>query len=150
VLEYVVIDVLISSHKTKDFAVAMTIKKLSVEDLFSDSGPFDEAEVVEVLKPFVTIQKSTNEIFIKDHSLTAEHRILIFGLAKKLLKAKGLIESELISASEVHQKTGIKKGTIDPTFKKLKESGFLVGKGEYEIPTPKVPDLLRILRERHK
>jgi hypothetical protein len=128
----------------------MSTTKSTVEDLFSDSGPFDEAEVVDVLKPFVTIQKGTNEIFIKDHSPTAEQRILIFGLAKKLLKNKSLIDSELISASEVHQKTGIKKGTIDPAFKKLKETGFFVGKGEYEIPTPKVPDLLKVLRELHK
>jgi hypothetical protein len=124
--------------------------KSPIDDLFSDSGPFDEAAVVEVLMPFVTIQKSTNEIFFKDQSPTAEQRILIYGLAKKLLKAKGLVDSELISAVEVHQKTGIKKGTIDPGFKKLKETGYFVGKGEYEIPTPKVPDVIELLRKVRK
>lgn len=121
--------------------------KPTIDDLFSDSGPFDEGSVVEVLKPFVTIQKSTNEIFFKDNSPTAEQRILIYGLAKKLLKAKALIETDMITAAEVHQKTGIKKGTIDPTFKKLKETGYFVGKGEYEIPTPKVSDVVEILRK---
>jgi hypothetical protein len=125
----------------------MTAKLATIDDLFSDAGPFDEATVVEVLKPFVTIQKSTNEIFFKDHSPTAEQRVLIYGLAKKLLKEKNLIENELITAAEVHQKTGIKKGTIDPAFKKLKETGFFVGKAEYEIPTPKVPDVVDMLRK---
>jgi len=128
----------------------MSQNKLTIDDLFSDSGPFDEAAVVEVLKPFVTIQKSTNEIFFKDNSPTAEQRILIYGLAKKLLKAKGLVERDMITATEVHQKTSIKKGTIDPTFKKLKETGFFVGKGEYEIPTPKISDVVEMLRKLKK
>ena len=98
----------------------------------------------------MTIQKSTNEIFFKNQSPTAEQRILIYGLAKKLLKAKGLVDRDLISAAEVHQKTGIKKGTIDPGFKKLKETGYFVGKGEYEIPTPKVPDVIELLRKVRK
>jgi hypothetical protein len=128
----------------------MTLPKPTLDDLFTDSGPFDEAAVVEVLKPFITIQKSTNEIFFTDASPTAEQRILLYGLAKKLLKAKGHIEHEMITAQEVHQKTGIKKGTIDPTFKKLKETGLLVGKGEYEIPTPKVSDALESLQRLKK
>ncbi len=128
----------------------MSKNKLTIDDLFSDSGPFDEATVVETLKPFITIQKSTNEIFFKDNSSTAEQRILLYGLAKKLLKAKGLIGSEMITAQEVHNKTGIKKGTIDPTFKRLKESGYLVGKGEYEIPTPKVADAVKLLGKPQK
>jgi len=123
----------------------MIINRPTVDDLFSDSGPFDEATVVEALKPFITIQKTTNEIFFKTTSQTAEQRILLYGLAKKLLKAKGHIESEMITAQEIHKKTGIKKGTIDPTFKKLKESGYLVGKGEYEIPTPRVSDAVNLL-----
>jgi hypothetical protein len=128
----------------------MSQDKSTIEDLFSDSGPFDEAAVVEALKPFVTIQKSTNEIFLKDNSPTADQRILIYGLAKKLLKAKALIEEEMITAVEVHEKTGIKKGTIDPAFKKLKETNYLVGKGEYEIPTPKVHEVVELLRKLKK
>jgi len=128
----------------------MTPSKPTLDDLFTDAGPFDEAAVVETLKPFITIQKSTNQIFFKDTSPTAEQRILLYGLAKKLLKAKSLIDNEMITAAEVHQQTGLKKGTIDPTFKKLKEGGFLVGKGEYEIPTPRVSDALEALRKLKK
>jgi hypothetical protein len=128
----------------------MSIRKHTVDDLFSDSGPFDEAEVVKTIKPFITIQKSTNAIFFKDSSPTAEQRVLIFGLAKKLLKAKNRIDSEMITAVEIHEKTGIKKGTIDPTFKKLKERGFLVGSREYEIPIPKIADALELINKKQK
>jgi len=128
----------------------MSQDKHSVEDLFSDSGPFDESAVVKAIQPFVTIQKSTNEIFFKKSSPTVEQRILIFAVAKKLLKAKGHISSEMITAQEIHKKTGIKKGTIDPSFKRLKESGYLVGKGEYEVPTPKISDVIELLSKARK
>ncbi|HEY4479222.1 MAG TPA: hypothetical protein VI981_02615 [Candidatus Paceibacterota bacterium] len=126
----------------------MTDKKNTIDDLFSDSGPFDEAEVVKAIQPFVTIQKATNEIFFKSSSQTTEQRILIYGLAKKLLKTKGLIESEMITAVEVQKKTSIKRGSIDPTFKKLKENGFLVGKIDYEIPIPKIPDVIKVINKK--
>jgi hypothetical protein len=123
----------------------MNDKKCTIDDLFSDSGPFDEAEVVKAIQPFVTIQKATNEIFFKGSSQKTDQRILTYGLAKKLLNVKGLIESDKITAVEVHKKTGIKKGTIDPTFMKLKVDGYLVGKGEYEIPVSKISDIISLI-----
>lgn len=123
----------------------MTEKTHTLDDLFSDSGPFDESEVIKAIQPFVTIQKSTNEIFFKESNLTSEEKILVYGLAKKLLKTKGLIQDEMITAIEVHKKTGIKRGTVDPTFKGLKEKGVLVGKKEYEIPVHKITQIISSL-----
>jgi hypothetical protein len=123
----------------------MNDKKHTIEDLFSDSGPFDEAEVVKAIHPFVTIQQATNEIFFKGSSQKTDQRILTYGLAKKLLNMKGLVGSDKITALEVYKKTGIKRGTIDPTFKKLKEDGYLVGKIEYEIPVSKISDIINVI-----
>ncbi len=122
-------------------------KKHTVEDLFSDSGPFDEAEVVKAIQPIITIQKTTNEIFLKNSSLKTDQSILAYGLAKKLLKTKGLIDSEMITAIELHKKTGIKKGSIDPAFQRLKKDGYLVGKAEYEIPVSKISEIVAILNK---
>ena len=123
----------------------MTDKTHTLDDLFSDSGPFDESAVIKAIHPFVTIQKSTNEIFFRESSLTNEEKILVYGLAKKLLKTKGLITDDMITALEVHKKTGIKRGSIDPTFKSLKTKGFLVGKIEYEIPVHKITQIINSL-----
>ncbi len=123
----------------------MTDKAHTLDDLFSDSGPFDESAVIKAIQPFVTIQKSTNEIFFKESSLTIGEKILVYGLAKKLLKTKGLIAEEMITALEVNKKTGIKKGSIDPAFKGLKDEGFLVGKKEYEIPVHKIMQIISTL-----
>lgn len=123
----------------------MTDQKHTLESLFSDAGPFDESAVIKAIFPFVTIQKSTSEIFLKESNLTNEEKVLVFALAKKLLKAKSLIKTDMITALEVHKKTGIKKGTIDPVFMGLKGKGFLVGKKEYEIPVIKIPQIIKLI-----
>ena len=123
----------------------MTDKKHTIDALFSDSGPFDEAEVVRALQDHITIQRSTNSIFIKDSGLSVDRKVLAYVLAKKLLKNKGISDSEMITAQEFHEMTKIKKGTIDPAFKTLKGKGLLVGKREYEIPTHKISAAIQLL-----
>src|SRR4030042_729542 len=115
------------------------MKENTSDSLFSDSGPFDEASVILALKDHITIQRSTNSIFFRNTVLQVDRKILAYGLAKKLLKSKGLVDSETISAKEFYAMTKIKKGTIDPAFKILKDKGFLVGKKDYEIPAHKIP-----------
>jgi DNA-binding PadR family transcriptional regulator len=44
----------------------------------------------------------------------------------------------------------MKKGSIDPAFKKLKKAGYLVGKAEYEIPIPKISDVIDLLKKRQQ
>jgi hypothetical protein len=126
----------------------MTNKQHTLDDLFSDAGPFDESAVVGAIMPFITIQKNTNEIFFKELNLTVDERILIYGLAKKVLKVKNVIESELITALEFHKKTGVKKGSVDPMFKKLKDAGMLVGKKEYEIPNHKISAIIKLITKK--
>ena len=128
----------------------MKSKEHTIDDLYTDSGPFDESEAVKALLPLVTIQKSTNHIYFKGTKLSAEQKIIAYGLAKKLLKSKSAIETEFITALEIHKKTGIKKGTIDPSFKSLKEKGLLVGKRKYEIPTHKIHSAISFLEGRRK
>lgn len=77
--------------------------------------------------------------------MNAKQVILAYALAKKLLKSKELIKTETITAVEIHKATGLKKGTVDPTFKVLKEDGLLVGKSECEIPAHKIFVVIKLL-----
>ena len=127
----------------------MSAEKKYIEELFTDALPVNEKEVVKVLKPIITIQRNSKEIFLKDEKkLTVEDKILAYGLAKKLLKIREYIDSETISASEVYEKTGIKKGSIDYGFKSLRGK-FLFGKGKsYEIPNYKVNEIIKRLQKK--
>jgi len=126
----------------------MSNNEHKLEDLFSDAGPFNESDVVMAIKPFVFIQKDTNDVYFHESKLTVEERILVYGLTKKLLKHKNRLESDVITALEFQKKTGIKKGSIDPMFKKLKDEGFLVGKIKYEIPVLKVTEIIKIINKK--
>lgn len=123
-----------------------------IEKLFTDTGPIHEKEVVEALGPFVLIQRQTKDIFLKNlERLTVEEKIITYALAKKLLKIRGYTNNDIISASEIHKKIGIKKGSVDYAFKRLRESGLLVGRGKnYEVPNHKVDKIVRQLKSKTK
>lgn len=123
----------------------MTSRASTVEDLFSTGGGFDEAALVQAIQPFVTIQESTKEIFIKNSSLTTEKQILIYGITKKLLKSKKHIDDETITAMEIVKTLRLKKGSVDPAFMKLKNAGLIIGKGSYEIPISKIDTVIALL-----
>lgn len=124
----------------------MDDKELTIDSLFSDAGAFDEEKVLKALHPHVTVQTGSNQISFKGTKLSSELKILAYALTKKLLKFKGYPTLALISAQEIHKATGIKKGTVDPTFKILRDKGFFVGKKkEYEIPDYKVPEIVGML-----
>ena len=110
--------------------------KTPIDELFTDAGPFDLAAAAQALKVFVAIQRETHRIYLKGgQKLSVENKILAYTLAKKLLKMEERIEEEYVSAAEVHEATGIKKGSVDFTFKKLREAGILIGSGSrYELP----------------
>jgi len=120
------------------------MEKDTIDELFSDGVPFDETAVVKTLKPYVNIQKSTNKIFLNNvDKLSAKNKILLYSLAKKLLKFSNHIDDETISALEFFNKTKIKKGTIDFAFKDLRDEGLLIGSGSsYEIPNLKISEIL--------
>jgi hypothetical protein len=129
----------------------MTEEKKHIEQLFTDTSSIDEKKAVEALKPVITIQRDSKEIYFKDdQKLTMEDRVLVYGLAKKLLKMRDFIDNEIISAGEFYRKTGFKKGSIDPAFKSLKGK-FLFGKGKnYEIPNYKVNEIIKRLLAKFK
>lgn len=123
----------------------ITPTKPTFESLFSDFGAFDEDAVLPVLLPLVTIQKSTNIISIREPKLTAKQKILAYSLVKKFLKFKAVIDNEMVTTNEIIKAIGLKRGTVDPLWQLLKSDGFLLGKGECEIPTSKVPEILKLL-----
>ena len=58
----------------------MSAEKKYIEELFTDALPVNEKEVVKVLKPIITIQRNSKEIFLKDEKkLTVEDKILAYG-----------------------------------------------------------------------
>ncbi len=113
----------------------MTGKGSILEDLYTDSGGFDEKRAVGALKKLLTIQRGTHAVFFKKGtSLKEEEKVLAYMLVKKLLKSEGAVETSEVSGKEIKAQTNVKSGTVDAAIKKLREEGLIAGSGSnYEI-----------------
>jgi len=124
--------------------------KISIDDLYTDAGIFDEEAVLATLKDKVYFTKDNEIAFAIDVTkLKAQKAILLYALAKKVLKKNQRIDDEVITRSEVTEKTKLKDNTVGVTIMRLrKDKGILVPSGSgYEIPTFKVAEALNLLKD---
>lgn len=124
-------------------------KPLSIDDLYTDTGTFDEQKVLQALQQKVAFTKENDILFTSDPTkLKARDVILLFALAKKVLKINSKIESDIITNAELIDKTKVNKNTINVSIMRLKEKKLLIPSGSgYEIPMFKVNEALSLLIE---
>ena len=123
--------------------------KITIDDLYSDTGSFDEEAVLHTLKDKVVFTKENEVLFIADPTkLKDRNVILLYALAKKILKMNQKIDSEIITNAEIMDKTKLKKSNSSVTIMRLKEKKILIPSGSgYEIPMFKVGEVLSLLEE---
>jgi len=124
-------------------------KPLSIDDLYTDTGTFDEQKVLQALQQKIVFTKENDILFTSDPTkLKAQNVILLFALAKKVLKINSKIESDIITNAELIDKTKVNKNTINVSIMRLKEKKLLIPSGSgYEIPMFKVNEALSLLIE---
>ena len=100
----------------------------------------DEKLVSEILKPFLRIDKDTCDIrpLSSWSDLKAKTRILLYLIGRKAMVALDLpLAEEKASATEIMQKTGMRKGTVNPALRSLLEDDRLLeqsGDRKYYVP----------------
>lgn len=122
--------------------------KISIDDLYSDAGSFDEESVLHILKGKVVFTKENEVQFAVDPAkLKAKEAILIYALAKKVLKMHQKIDDEIITNAEITDKTKLGKSNVGVTLMRLKDKKLLLPSGSgYEIPTFKVSEIIDSLK----
>jgi biotin operon repressor len=128
----------------------MTGKGTLLDDLYTDSGGFDEERAAKVLKGLISLQRGTHAVFFKkDNGLKEEEKVLTYMVVKKLLKSQGVEDTAEVSGKEIKERTGVKSGTVDAAIKKLREEGVIAGSGSnYEILTREMDSILDRLEKR--
>lgn len=123
--------------------------RISIEDLYSDAGTFDEKAVLQALKGKVVFSKENEVLFTIDPTkIKAGNAILLYGLAKKVLRANQKIDDEIITNAEITDKVKLNKNTVGVTIMRLKDKKILLPSGSgYEIPTFKVAEVLELLKD---
>lgn len=122
--------------------------KITIDDLYSDSGTFDQEAVLRMLKGKVVFTKENDVLFAVDPTkIKVKDAILLYALAKKILKANQKIDDEIITNAEIIDRAKIKKSNVGVTIMRLKDKKILMPSGSgYEIPTFKVAEVLESLK----
>jgi len=95
-----------------------------LESLLVSGKEIDKKLVAEILEPYLRIDKETCDIrpLSPWSDLKANIKILLYLIARKAMVALGLpLSEEKASATEIMQKTGLKKGTVNPALRNLFE-----------------------------
>ncbi|MEW6408392.1 MAG: hypothetical protein AB1465_06935 [Patescibacteria group bacterium] len=123
--------------------------KITIDDLYSDVGTFDQEGVLTMLKGKVVFTKENEVLFTVDPTkLKARHAILLYALAKKVLKANNKIDDEIITNAEILDKAKLTKSNVGVTIMRLKDKKILMPSGSgYELPTFKVAEVLNSLKD---
>lgn len=123
--------------------------KITIDDLYADAGTFNQEDVLRMLKSKIVFTQEDEIIFVIDPTnLKAQNQILIYALAKKILKINQKIEDEAITNTEIEDKTKLNPNTIRGTLKRLKDKNILVkSQSGYEIPVFKIEEVLKLLND---
>lgn len=125
---------------------------ISIDDLYTDAGSFDQIKVLETLHSKVAFTPEHEIIFLIDPSkLRAQDAIILYILAKKVLKENSKIEAETITTGEIVDKLKLSNSTASVTVMRLKEKKFLIpAESGYELPMFKVEEALKSLEVKNK
>lgn len=99
-----------------------------LESLLVSGKEIDKKLVAEMLEPYIRIDKETCDIrpLSSWSDLKANIKVLLYLIARKAMVALGLpLPEERASATEIMQKTGMKKGTVNPALRDLFEDRVL-------------------------
>ena len=125
-----------------------------LDELFTtSSSQIEPAALAVILKPFLRINSESKQVLFTPAgmNITANNKIILFILARKVMHIQGIIDSEPIAPKNIKRELGknIPAGTIDAALKHLSEKGPIKGQnGKYFIPDfnfPQVQDIFNKL-----
>ena len=123
--------------------------ELTIDDLYFDAVAFDQQAVLQTLKDKVSFTEEHDILFAIDlTSIKVRESILVYGLAKKVLKANGKIEDETFTSREVTEKTELNNDSVRGRMSELTKEKLLAhSSSKYQIPSFKVAEVLDSLTE---
>jgi hypothetical protein len=127
-----------------------------LDELFTDSGSqLEPAAIAALMKPYIRINRDTQRVIFTPAGmqLTANNKIILFILAKKVMFIRGINSKEAVAPKEVKAELGknIPSGTIDSVLKRLSEKGPIKGlAGRYFIPDFSFPQVEEIFSKLNK
>src|SRR5689334_1947060 len=96
--------------------------------LFEDREVLDRAILAQAILPYARLNSNGEIVLIeKWHELNLQRKILVYMLARKALRIKGLLneDEEPVSSAKIEADTGITGNSVRPSMKKLVDMRFV-------------------------
>jgi DNA-binding transcriptional ArsR family regulator len=110
-----------------------------LDDVFVDEEEMNEKLIAEVLCERVNIGQNEGQIYFENEfeNLNAARKLGTVLVARKAVEHRDVVEDQKVGPSELAEITGMKKGTVDPALKKLREKNLAKSdNGSYYVPNP--------------
>jgi len=126
-----------------------------LESLLVSGKEIDKKLVAEMLEPYIRIDRETCDIrpLSSWSDLKANIKVLLYLIARKAMVALGLpLPEERASATEIMQKTGMKKGTVNPALRYLFEDRVLEQSEDrkYYVPNHAIEKVKTMINEANR
>jgi DNA-binding transcriptional ArsR family regulator len=120
----------------------MTEKQKKLENLLVDEQKISEELLYDLLNEYVRIGEQNGRIFHQEpfQDLSSGEKIVTILATQMARKELDMVDSEWMSPSEISEDSGVKKGTVHPKVRELKEEGVIEsnGDGSYRLPAHSV------------
>lgn len=114
----------------------MSEKQSKLADLLVDEDEVNEEVLRDTLQPYIQIGSSSGTIIPSGEfgDLTPLQKVTVMLLAQKAAHELGLADDEWLSPAEMHEKTGMKQGTVRPKMSELHDKNIAEREdGRYRI-----------------
>ena len=124
---------------------------MTFDDLLVSGEELDRELLTKGLKPFIRIERETLAIrpLSPWRSLTTKQKVVTFLLARKGMRAHGLVEDESCLPAELIRGTGIPAGSVHPALKSLLEVRPQIverdARSRYRIPNWAVGEAVQMI-----
>ncbi|RYJ08720.1 hypothetical protein ELS19_17135 [Halogeometricum borinquense] len=115
----------------------MSEQQHTLEDLLVDEDELNEELLYNLLADYVRIGNDSGSIILQPNfkELNSREKVAVILLAQHAKVELGKSDKRWLTPSEISQISGIKKGTVYPTARKLEEDGVAENDdGSYSIP----------------
>jgi hypothetical protein len=123
----------------------------ALDDIFVSGKELDAELLGTALKPLLRIDEDALQIrpLRAWRTLSAKGKIGAYLLARKAMVARGLLEDDRASPTEVIQNVGLPEGTVHPTLKRMYESRPQLlqrdSESKYSVPGWAVHDVVDLI-----
>ncbi len=123
-----------------------------LDEIFVETNEVASKQLIkEILKPFLTIDPRCNLDFFEEYNkLTNQKKALVYLVAKKAMKLRGIVEEEFASKSETSKNSLISENDANNAFSNTYKKLVVNEKGKgYVIPDYNLKKIKEIIFEKN-